>query len=88
MADILWWGIFERIFLIENCYTLNKILLKFVLKGTINNKSLLVQGNSHLIAHTYTDNLNYGLFWNWINHTEDQWPLLLTWFNFNPSMDK
>ena len=21
-------------------------------------------------------------------HIEDQWPLLLTWFNFNPSMDK
>ena len=25
-----------------------------------------------------------------MNHTsvDDQWPLLLTWFNFNPNMDK
>ena len=22
------------------------------------------------------------------SHIHDQWPLLLTWFNFNPSMDK
>ena len=26
---------------------------------------------------------------NWIPLVEiEQWPLLLTWFNFNPSMDK
>ena len=24
----------------------------------------------------------------WISHVKLQWPLLLTWFNFNPSMDK
>ena len=23
-----------------------------------------------------------------LKHIEAQWPLLLTWFNFNPSMDK
>ena len=25
---------------------------------------------------------------NWRRLYTDQWPLLLTWFNFNPSMDK
>ena len=35
---------------------------------------------------------NQDLFILYIQYTmgvdDDQWPLLLTWFNFNPSMDK
>ena len=38
---------------------------------------------------------NLGIYWKDANQTSgnpsnvtDQWPLLLTWFNFNPSMDK
>ena len=35
----------------------------------------LVKYNDHLVNVVDTDGLH-------------QWPLLLTWFNFNPSMDK
>ena len=30
----------------------------------------------------------YGLTSIWTNIDWDHWPILLTWFNFNPSMDK
>ena len=50
--------------------------------------SLHCQGNElanlrcQAIHETYHDRAP------WCTYTRPQWPLLLTWFNFNPSMDK
>ena len=95
--------IFKCIFLSENVWIVIKISLKFVPKVQINNSSALVQimawwrpgdkplsGLTMVGLHIYASPGLNGLM-TWASADQEdwlQWPLLLTWINFNPSMDK
>ena len=58
-------------------------------KGLIDEQSSLVQHCSVFDIRLYPQKL-YGkyLCYVCVIRVSPQWPLLLTWFNFNPSMDK
>ena len=50
------------------------------------NKSVLTY---HLRYHLYKCHSKFRYFFHWLKWPHYHlWPLLLTWFNFNPSMDK
>ena len=56
----------------------------------------MVKGTVGIVQTNYNSVANIMHIWEWFiaGHTKQsitkqyQWPLLLTWFNFNPSMDK
>ena len=85
------WGLMaghpELIFLFENCYSSLWVLLKFVPNNSIDNKYAFVQvtarhkTNEKPLAEPDLTKM-HDVIWH------HQGPLLLTWFNFNPSMDK
>ena len=78
---------FEYKFVNENVLISIKISLNFVHKGPIDNKSSLVQV---MAWHQIGDKPLHEPMMSQFNdaYMRHLWPLLLTWFNFNPSMDK
>ena len=100
---------FQCIFMDEKICISIRILLEFVPKGLINNKSVWFQvmvwprggdkPSPEPMLAQFTDIYICGTNGEWVKDLIPcsslgmeaacyQWPLLLTWFNFNPSMDK
>ena len=70
--------IFKCISLKENFCILIQLSLKFVSGSLSDNKSALFQVKTFINDNT----VHYHIFWH------NQMPLLLTWFDWNPSIDK
>ena len=53
-----------------------------------NNAIISIQYFFHIYDLWYDISINRKVYGRDMRHVWSQWPLLLTWFNFNPSMDK
>ena len=74
---------YKFMFLYENCCILIPNSLKFVAKGPMNNEPALVE----IMAWHQTDDKPLSEPMS-IHKPRHKGPLLLTWFNFDPSIDK